>query len=540
MAAAGVISRILGAVYRIPLAHTIGDEGMGLLELAQPLYNFFLVASVAGLPLAVSKLVAERIAVGDERGSFRILRVAILIMLCTGLASSSLMYFGADWFAERVYHDVRVALAMRAIAPALFFVTVMSAFRGYFQGCQDMGPSAASQVVEQLVRVGTMLTLAAALMPRGVEYAAAGAALGAVTGGMAGLAYLGIAFARRMSAGGVGRGKSARSKKAARACIRTGVGNRATKEETTWELVADIFSIALPVAIGASVLPIVRAIDSAMVPARLGAAGFTAETATALFGQLSGMALPLAYFPNVLTIALATSIVPAISESLVAGSRSRALRRAGSAMRLTALISLPAAFGLWTLSSEICSLVYGRPEVGRVLAALAPASAFLCVLQTSGAILQGMGYPGAPVKNLVAGSVVKVVCEYWLTGRPRLNVVGAAISTSVGFGVVALANLADVARRLGHGAGARLAAEFVKPAISAAIMAVVARAAYSFLVRATVWAGLATIASMMVAAVAYFLVMLVIGGIVGADIEMIPKIGPPLARVLGRIGLVKS
>ncbi len=141
MAAAGVISRILGAVYRIPLANTIGDEGMGgLLELAQPLYNFFLVASVAGLPLAVSKLVAERIAVGgDERGSFRILRVAILIMLCTGLASSALMYFGADWFAERVYHDVRVALAMRAIAPALFFVTVMSAFRGYFQGVKTWG-----------------------------------------------------------------------------------------------------------------------------------------------------------------------------------------------------------------------------------------------------------------------------------------------------------------------------------------------------------------------------------------------------------------
>lgn len=120
MAAAGVISRILGAVYRIPLANTIGDEGMGLLELAQPLYNFFLVASVAGLPLAVSKLVAERMAIGDERGSIRILRVAIMIMLCTGLASASFMYLGADWLAEHIYHDVRVALAIRAIAPALF------------------------------------------------------------------------------------------------------------------------------------------------------------------------------------------------------------------------------------------------------------------------------------------------------------------------------------------------------------------------------------------------------------------------------------
>lgn len=538
-----MISRILGAVYRIPLANTIGDEGIGLLELAQPLYNFFLVASVAGLPLAVSKLVAERMAVGDERGSFRILKVATIMMLCTGLASASFMYLGADWLAERIYHDVRVALAIRAIAPALFFVTVMSAFRGYFQGCQDMGPSAASQVVEQFIRVGTMLLLATTLMPRGVEYAAAGAALGAVTGGMAGLAYLLFVYVRRIGAASIEKGRG--KEKSGRVRIRAGERGKAVKtagrrEETTWELLTAIFAIALPVAIGASVLPVVRAIDSAMVPARLGVAGFPSENATALFGQLSGMALPLAYFPNVLTIALASSIVPAISEALAVGSRAGAERRARAAMRLTALIALPAGFGLWTLSLEICSLVYGRPEVGRVLAALAPASAFLCVLQTSGAILQGMGYPGAPVKNLLVGSAIKVVCEWWLTGLPQLNVAGAAISTSVGFGVVALANMADVVRRLGRGAGAGLAAEFAKPAISAAIMAAVARIAYSSLAKMTGRAGLATILSIAAAAVTYFVVMLAIGGIAEADIEMIPKIGTPLARILARLGLVKA
>ncbi|MDD4337444.1 MAG: polysaccharide biosynthesis C-terminal domain-containing protein, partial [Firmicutes bacterium] len=246
------------------------------------------------------------------------------------------------------------------------------------------------------------------------------------------------------------------------------------------------------------------------------------------------------YFPNVLTIALASSIVPAISEALAVGSRAGAERRARAAMRLTALIALPAGFGLWTLSLEICSLVYGRPEVGRVLAALAPASAFLCVLQTSGAILQGMGYPGAPVKNLLVGSAIKVVCEWWLTGLPQLNVAGAAISTSVGFGVVALANMADVVRRLGRGAGAGLAAEFAKPAISAAIMAAVARIAYSSLAKMTGRAGLATILSIAAAAVTYFVVMLAIGGIAEADIEMIPKIGTPLARILARLGLVKA
>lgn len=169
LAAAGIISRILGALYRIPLANLLGDEGIGLFELAQPLYNFFLTASTAGLPLAISKLVSEKTAVRDERGAMDVFKVALVFLLFTGVLSATVMFTTADWLAGNVYNDPRVALSIKAITPALIFVTVVSAFRGFFQGRQEMAPSAISQVLEQLFRVGSMLLLAMLLLPKGLE-----------------------------------------------------------------------------------------------------------------------------------------------------------------------------------------------------------------------------------------------------------------------------------------------------------------------------------------------------------------------------------
>ena len=134
LAAAGIISRILGALYRIPLANLLGDEGIGLFELAQPLYNFFLTASTAGLPLAISKLVSEKTAVRDERGAMDVFKVALVFLLFTGVLSATVMFTTADWLAGNVYNDPRVALSIKSITPALIFVTVVSAFRGFFQG----------------------------------------------------------------------------------------------------------------------------------------------------------------------------------------------------------------------------------------------------------------------------------------------------------------------------------------------------------------------------------------------------------------------
>ena len=520
LAAAGIISRILGALYRIPLANLLGDEGIGLFELAQPLYNFFLTASTAGLPLAISKLVSEKTAVRDERGAMDVFKVALVFLLFTGVLSATVMFTTADWLAGNVYNDPRGALSIKAITPALIFVTVVSAFRGFFQGRQEMAPSAISQVLEQLFRVGSMLLLAMLLLPKGLEYAAAGTALGAGIGGFIGLGYLIIKFVPYV--------RNNRRKKA----VAYG------EYRTPWgQIIKSIFVISIPVALGASVLPIVRAIDSWIVPMRLAVAGFTGQEATALFGQLNGMAMPIVYFPNVITLAIASSVVPAISEAYVLKGKRKIVDKAREVIRVTAMIAVPAGIGILVMSSQICSFLYSKPEVGGVLASLSGAAIFLCILQTSAAILQGMGKVVLPVKNMIIGSLVKIAFEFTLTAIPSVNVVGAGISTSVGFAVVAILNMIDVRRHIDG--DLNLMSSFLKPVISTAVMALLVMGSYPLFFKLFNRVSIATLAAIGIGVLVYLVLMLRIGGITEHDFGMIPKFGPKLVKLFKKMKLMR-
>ena len=175
---AGIGVRFVGAAMRILLAAIFGDEGIGLYQMAYPVYSSLLAISTAGIPVAVSKLVSENIALRDFREAARVFRIAMVILSLTGLVIALLLFFGAEIVAERIVKEPRAVYPIMAIAPAIFFVTIMSAIRGFFQGQQKMIPTAASQVVEQIGRVAVSLALALWLLPVGLEFAAAGAAAG--------------------------------------------------------------------------------------------------------------------------------------------------------------------------------------------------------------------------------------------------------------------------------------------------------------------------------------------------------------------------
>jgi stage V sporulation protein B len=169
LAAAGLVNRFLGAISRIALPTLIGDAGVGLYQMAYPVYGMFLVISTAGIPVAVSKLVAEQVAQRNRPGALKILQVATAILVLTGTLFSLGLAFGAKPIATYVARDSRAALAIIAVSPAVLLLSVASAFRGFFQGLQNMGPSALSQVVEQIIRVTSMIGLAWVFLP-GVRY----------------------------------------------------------------------------------------------------------------------------------------------------------------------------------------------------------------------------------------------------------------------------------------------------------------------------------------------------------------------------------
>ncbi|MGB4214935.1 MAG: oligosaccharide flippase family protein, partial [Dethiobacteria bacterium] len=170
LAVAGIGVRFIGALMKIWLVRIVGDEGIGLYQMAYPIYSTLLAISTAGIPVAISKLVAENITINDYRGAMRVFRIALLILTLTGLAITLLLILTAGSIVEAADIDNRSVYAIIAIAPAIFFVTVMSALRGFFQGQQYMIPTASSQVIEQVGRAVVSLLLAAALFPRGVQY----------------------------------------------------------------------------------------------------------------------------------------------------------------------------------------------------------------------------------------------------------------------------------------------------------------------------------------------------------------------------------
>ena len=197
LTAAGFLVKILGAIYRIPLALLIKDEGMGLYQMAYPIYLILLSISTAGLPTAISKMVSEDVALGRYKNAYRIFWVSLTVLALVGLILTLVLVVGAEYLAVSVYRNPKAFYPIISIAPAIFFVSVMSCFRGFFQGLQDMTPSAISQVVEQIGRVVAVFILADLLLPRGVEYAAAGAAFGPVVGAVAGLVVLILVYYNR-------------------------------------------------------------------------------------------------------------------------------------------------------------------------------------------------------------------------------------------------------------------------------------------------------------------------------------------------------
>ncbi|TCO71366.1 putative polysaccharide biosynthesis protein [Marinisporobacter balticus] len=526
LAAAGIIVKIMGAFFRIPLGNMIGSEGMGYYQTSYPIYVALLTISTAGIPTAISKLVSEKNAVGDRYGAHRIFKVSFALLFIIGIVTSAILFFGSGMIVKFMKNEGARA-SMVAIAPALLFVPIMAAFRGYFQGLQDMVPTAISQIIEQFGRTVVGFLLAYYLLNKlnkGLEIAAAGASFGAAAGAITGtLMIILIYYMRRKK-------------------ILKEIGLRPIqKQEPAGKILTRILYIAIPITIGAAILPIMNMIDATIVMRRLQAIGFSPDEANGLYGQLTGFAAPLINFPQMLTVGLAVSLVPAISEA----SQRRDMKTVRSTVqmgtRIAVLIGLPAAMGLVILAKPIMILLFPlKPEsaIGAAgsLAILGIGVIFLSLVQTFTGILQGLGRPTVPVINLFIGSIFKILATYFLTGIPSLNVKGAAIGTVTAYAIAAILNFFAVKRLTKTKFS--VTNFVIKPVIAVSAMSISVLFVYTRFV--DVFGNkLTTVVAIGVGALIYGLMLLTTGGITKEDFEMIPG-GRKMAKVLGMMGLLRK
>lgn len=522
LGAAGVIIKILGAIFRIPLGYFIGAEGMGYYQTAYPVYALFLTLATAGFPTAIAKLVSEQAALGNHKGANEIFRITHLMLFITGLVMFLVLFFGANFIVTDIQHNPNAVSAMRAIAPALLIVPSMSAYRGYYQGYQQMTRIAASQVIEQVFRVFLGLTLAYLFMAQfGAKMGAAGGISGATIGAFASFLFLVAIYLK--------------DSKVRKEMMENSKGYVKQKKST---IVMKIIKVVIPISVGACVMPLVNVVDTVIVISRLEVAGYTKMAANAMLGQLTGMSMPIIVMPMVFTTAIGMSLVPAISTSFTLKKFDEARHNAKLAFKITLLLVLPCAFGLAALSEPIMGLLFPKQPsevIGLMLFTLAPGCIFLGLLYTFNGILQGIGKPWIPVFALLGGIVGKIIISYTLTAIPAFNILGSALGTVVSYMIAAIVEYIYIKKALNIKFD--IMDYFIKPLITVMVMFVGARFSYMGL-SMVLGNKISAIIAIAVGGIIYGIVLLGIGGVTEEEILAMPK-GKKILSKLKKFKLVR-
>lgn len=486
LGAATIFARFLGLFFRIPLQALIGDQGMGYYQMSYPLYMTF-VALASGVPIAMSKLISEFNAKNDVHAVRQIFRETLLIMIPIGVIASLVMLFFSKEIITTLKWDTKSYYSFMVISIAPIFVCIMCTLRGFFQGMQNMTYTGISQIVEQIGRVVCGVLFAYLLMPRGIEYAAGGAALGTVIGGALGSFYLMFNYFR------------------------------ASKELPKFQrkrqgsMVRLIAQAALPVSIGAAVGTVMSLIDSVVVPQRLLVAGYSLEDSAILYGQLTGKAVTLQNIPLAVSMALCAALVPIVSEAYATFRTVELKRRVEMVYKLSFVIGIPSFLGLYFLAKPIMGLVFMKDVAGfEILKFLSISIPFIIITQTTTSLLQSCGRYMIPVYNLIVGCLVKVVLSYFFVAQSSVNIYGAVIGTIFGYTTTALLNYIQVSRVLK--VKLSITEVLLKPLIASLTMIIFVVFSYNNVYNYTMSNGISCLVSIIVG-VAIFTVLVIVLGV---------------------------
>jgi stage V sporulation protein B len=511
---AGVFGKMLGALYRIPFNRIVGEEGAALYGLSYSVYSVLFALSTAGVPLAVSKMVAVYEERAEHGESVRLIKAAFTLLSAIGIVIGLIFFTQADVIAQALFNEPQAALSLKMLSPAMVFSCLMAVLRGYFQGHQQMVPTAVSQILEQFFRVGTIFLAIFLLAGKPLEVIVAGASFGSAVGGICGFTFLALFFVWY--------------------CKRNHPVNEVEpkNKETTAQMLTQLVYYAIPISIGALVLPIMQFIDSSMDIARLEASGMAHEQALIQYGYLSSYAMPIINLPFIITTAVAASLVPTVANLYELKDQQGVDHNIRTSLMLTILLMLPAAAGLATLGTPICSLLYNNAASGMALSYVAFTVLAVGVYQVSASALQGLGRVLIPMSSLIVGALIKIALNFVLLSRPGADIRMAAVATVIGFSVAALHNLFQLGRIVGWGWFS--AKQMVlKPIIATVIMAVCVTIVKHFFVDLLGNAFMITACGILVGVISYFVVIFVIGGIDRDTLEKIPKVGPKLAQKWG-------
>lgn len=416
---AAMLTKVLGFVHRMVLARMVGEEGVGLYMMTFPTLMLVITITQLGLPIAIAKYVSEATAKREERVVQRILNVSLLITGSLALTFTPVMFFLAPYLTETLFSDDRTFWPFIAILPIVPIAAFSAVLRGYFQGKQQMGVTAVGSIIEQLVRLVLLYVLVGMLIPKGIEYAAAGAMLASIGGELLSLGYLYVHF------------MYSRKKSKETAAGQVHIPNRSI-------IAKQLLGIALPSTGSRMIGSIAWFLEPIIVMKCLTIVGFTAAFATKQYGVLTGFVLPLLLLPSFITVSLSTALVPAISEAKAKKQMVTVEHRIQQALRISLVTGGLFSIILLTHGTYLLQALYHSTSGNHMLHFMAILFVFYYYQGPLHAVLQAYDAAGAAMINSLIGAVVKLAAMGVLMIQPGMGINGAAIGIMVGLVTVTL------------------------------------------------------------------------------------------------------
>ncbi|GHV06137.1 sporulation protein SpoVB [Clostridia bacterium] len=513
LSVATAVVKVIGALFKLPLFNFMDDGGATHFNMAYQIYATLFTVATAGLPAGVAKMVSESETHSRFQQSRRILGVALKTYIAIGILGSVALYTFADFFATH-YHNPEGAPVIRAIAPAIFFVSVIAAFRGYHQGRRDMVPTAISQVIEAFGKLVFGLGLAYYLYKTAQNPVseAVGAITGVTIGTVMGSAYLLF-----------------RSRKLAKP-----VPPDAIPPDGQAGIFSKLIKIAVPITISASILSLTNLLDGMQVLGRLKFGIGLSKVDAEFLSDSYVIANALFSLPSAFVLTLAISILPAVAAAMARGDRTTAAKNVSTSLRVTLLLALPAAAGLSALSRPILSLLYASGNSADKITIAAPllttlglAVPFVCLVTLTNSILQSLGKYYLPLISMSIGAAIKLSANYVLIGTPDININGAPIGTLLCYAVISLINLTAIIMAVKP---PHMLSSILKPLVAAIFMGIAAWR-LQIVMSAFISDRISTAIAILVGVALYAVFVLVLKALTYDDIILFPK-GKRLAAIL--------
>jgi len=527
---ANLIVRSIGAIFKIPIYKLLGDVGFANYTHAYTLYIIFFTISTAGLPVAISRMIAIANKDKNHAEEKKIFNLALLSFVIIGAVGSVAMMTGAKWYAafvanEDAYYSILI------LAPTLFFVCITSAYRGYFQGRENMFPTAVSEIIEALGKLIIGITAAIyAINTFGEErldIAAAFAISGLTVGSIVGVLYLYVKkFLTKRQEQKLHENRSEQPFN--------------LEARKSGEILKEIITISLPIMFTSSIASLASLIDSFMMTRRLIDIGWVSKTAIGAYGQYSGLAVPFFNLPNTLVVAFAVSIIPAISRSYSEKNIQSVKFTIESTFRMVSIVAMPCAFGLACMSKPILLLIY--PErvsevvsTAPLLSILGVGVVFVSMMTITNNMLIAQRQERKTIFSMICGILVKTISSYILIGIPSVNRYGTPIGTCLCYLTIMSLNFYFLAKYTKVIPSIRQT--FIKPFMASAVMAICTISSYMLFNKILNGSRIAVAAALVIAITVYGILILLFKTLTHEDVLLLPK-GPKIYEAMKKRKLI--